>query len=99
MDEGPFPSLRVDLGSLSQSVCGMWFPFPVCVWNGLVTEATVCTHSPCSDVLDRKLQAEKSSEILSSTPNPVIMLSYITNPPGSRDYVKITNSGRVKVVH
>jgi len=51
------------------------------------------------DVLDRKLQAEKSSEILSSTPNPVIMLSYITNPPGSRDYLKITNSGRVKVVH
>jgi len=46
--------------------------------------------------LDRKLQAEKSSEILSSTPNPVIMLSYITNPPGSRDYLKITNSGRVK---
>ena len=50
-----------------------------------------------SDVLDRKLQAEKSAEILSTTPNPVVMLSYITNPPGSRDYLKIINSGRVKV--
>ena len=50
-----------------------------------------------SDVLDRKLQAEKSAEILSTTPDPVVMLSYITNPPGSRDYLKIVNSGRVKV--
>ena len=57
----------------------------------------IYTTPCCSDVLDRKLQAEKSAEILSTTPDPVIMLSYITNPPGSRDYLKIVNSGKVKV--
>lgn len=50
-----------------------------------------------SDELDRKLQAEKSAEILANSTYPVIMLSYITNPPGSRDYKRIVNHGRVKV--
>ena len=49
------------------------------------------------DVLDRQLQAEKSASILSNTTNPVVMLSYITNPPGSRDYRRIVDYGRVKV--
>ena len=78
-------------------IVGLGVLFPVYVWNR--TEITMYIHTtPCrSDVLDRKLQAEKSAEILSTTPDPVIMLSYITNPPGSRDYLKIVNSGKVKV--
>ena len=48
-------------------------------------------------MLDRKLQAEKSAEILSNTTHPVVMVSYITNKPGSRDYKRITDYGRVKV--
>ena len=49
------------------------------------------------DALDRQLQAEKTASILSNTTNPVVMLSYITNPPGSRDYRRIVDFGRVKV--
>ena len=49
------------------------------------------------DILDRQLQAETSASILSNTTNPVVMLSYITNPPGSRDYRRIVEHGRVKV--
>ena len=49
------------------------------------------------DVLDRQLQAETSASILGNTTNPVVMLSYITNPPGSRDYKRIVEHGRVKV--
>lgn len=56
--------------------------------------------APCGvarDVLDRKLQAEHSAEILANSTYPVVMLSYITNPPGSRDYKTIVNRGNVKV--
>ena len=49
------------------------------------------------DELDRKLQAERTAEILAGSAHPVVMLSYITNPPGSRDYWKIINGGNVKV--
>ena len=49
------------------------------------------------DALDRQLQAETSASILGNTTNPVVMLSYITNPPGSRDYRRIVEHGRVKV--
>lgn len=48
------------------------------------------------DELDRKLQAERTAEILAGSAHPVVMLSYITNPPGSRDYWKIINGGNVK---
>ena len=50
-----------------------------------------------SDELDRKLQAEMTAEILANSTNPIVMLSYITNPPGSRDYWKIVKDGQVKV--
>jgi hypothetical protein len=48
--------------------------------------------------LDRKLQAERTAELLAGSTHPVVMLSYITNPPGSRDYKKIVNGGNVKVM-
>lgn len=51
------------------------------------------------DDLDRKLQAERTAEILADSAHPVVMLSYITNPTGSRDYWKIINDGKVKVQH
>lgn len=47
--------------------------------------------------MDRQLQAETTADILSNATNPVVMLSYITNPPGSRDYRRIVEQGRVKV--
>ena len=56
-----------------------------------------CLHSPCSDDLDRKLQAQATAEILSNSSHPVVMVSYITNKHGSRDYNTITSGGGVKV--
>lgn len=49
------------------------------------------------DDLDRKLQAERTAEILGNSTLPVVMVSYITNPPGSRDYKRIIQHGKVKV--
>lgn len=49
------------------------------------------------DVLDRKLQSERSAEILSNATHPLVMVSYITNKPGSPNYNTIVNQGRVKV--
>lgn len=49
------------------------------------------------DDLDRKLQAQHTAEILAGSTHPIVMLSYITNRHGSRDYMKITNDGNVKV--
>lgn len=50
-----------------------------------------------SDDLDRKMQGERTGEILGNSTLPVVMLSYITSKPGSRDYQKIINNGKVKV--
>ena len=47
--------------------------------------------------MDRKLQAERTAEILGNSTLPVVMVSYITNPPGSRDYKRIIQHGKVKV--
>ena len=65
----------------------------------MVPYAAVTLHrvGVARDVLDRKLQAERSAEILANSTYPVVMLSYITNPPGSRDYKTIVNRGNVKV--
>ena len=50
-----------------------------------------------SDDLDRKLQAQTTAEILANATNPIVMLSYITNRHGSRDYRTIVDGGNVKV--
>ena len=50
-----------------------------------------------SDDLDRKLQAQTTAEILANAAHPIVMLSYITNRHGSRDYNTIVNGGNVKV--
>lgn len=49
------------------------------------------------DDLDRKLQAKTTAEILANATNPIVMLSYITNRHGSRDYNTIVEKGNVKV--
>ena len=49
------------------------------------------------DELDRKLQVERSAELLSNASSPVVVLSDITTPSGSRDYLTLTEHGRVKV--
>ena len=49
------------------------------------------------DDLDRKLQAQRTAEILANATNPIVMLSYITNRHGSRDYTTIVEKGNVKV--
>lgn len=49
------------------------------------------------DVLDRKLQAEFTGNVLAGATHPIVMLSYITNKPHGRDYKRIVEYGKVKV--
>ena len=51
----------------------------------------------CRDDLDRQLQAQTTAEILANVTNPIVMLSYITNRHGSRDYKTIVEKGNMKV--
>ena len=49
------------------------------------------------DILDRKLQAEFTGDVLARAVHPVILLSYLTNKPHGRDYKRIVEGGKVKV--
>ena len=49
------------------------------------------------DDLDRKLQAQATAELLANATNPIVMLSYITDRHGSRDYKTIVEKGNVNV--
>ena len=49
------------------------------------------------DVLDRKLQAEFTGEVLARAVHPIVMISYLTNKHHGRDYQRIVQSGKVKV--
>ena len=53
--------------------------------------------SQCSDILDRKLQAEFTGEVLARAVHPVVMLSYLTNKPHGANYQTIVTRGKVKV--
>lgn len=48
-----------------------------------------------SDELDRRLQAQRSVQILANSTHPVVMLSYITTKPGTKDYNAITRVVKV----
>ena len=63
--------------------------------NSLVD--VVVTHmGNDGDDLDRKLQAEKLSSVMDRSAHPMIFLGYVTSRPGSRDYKRLTNAGRMK---
>ncbi len=49
------------------------------------------------DNLDRKLQAHAVAELLANATNPIVMLSYVTDRHGSRDYKTIVEKGNVNV--
>ena len=44
------------------------------------------------DVLDRKLQAEFTGEVLARAVHPIVMISYLTNKPHGRDYQRVERS-------
>eukprot|EP00794_Sanderia_malayensis_P007604 gene7604-8444_t len=48
------------------------------------------------DDLDRQLQAEKLATVTDASPNPLVFLGYVTSAPGSRDYLKLLEAGRLK---
>jgi len=49
-----------------------------------------------SDNLDRQLQAQELSRLCDQAKNPVVFLGYVTSLPGSRDYRRLTQQGRMK---
>jgi len=48
------------------------------------------------DDLDRRLQAKALAELCAKSENPVVFLGYVTSRPGSRDYQKLVDDGRMK---
>ncbi len=50
------------------------------------------------DRLDRKLQAERTAEILANSTHPLVMLSYVTSKPYTPEYQRIVDHGNVQVL-
>ncbi|XP_064404769.1 PGAP2-interacting protein-like isoform X2 [Halichondria panicea] len=63
--------------------------------SGSLVDFLVVHFGNEEDNLDRKLQAHAVAELLANATNPIVMLSYVTDRHGSRDYKTIVEKGNV----